>query len=155
MCGFLFKSMTEEKKNNHKERRRHERELAFQALFQIDFHDEKDRNDGIEAVLTDDGEKSSGYASYLTHVVLNNLADIDACISGYLKKGWTLKRLPEAEKTILRVACAEMRYLAQPKEISINEAVELAKRYAAENAPSYINGILNHMGRDLEANAEQ
>lgn len=151
-AAFLTgKNMTEVKKQN----RRYERELALRAVFQIEFHqDAQDLQKGIAAVIGSDagfehGHESSGYAAYLVDVVIDHLASIDEKIAQYLRKDWHMNRLPGAEKAILRVATAEMCYLDQPLEIAINEAVELAKRYCDEDAPRYINGILNNLGHHL------
>lgn len=147
-------------KETRKTKRRHERELAFRALFQIDFHkDENDLNKTVTETLEGDAgfendQNASGYAAYLVRTVINHLDEIDRDIMKYLRTDWSFDRLPKTEKTILRVACAEMRYLAQPKEIAINEAVELTKRYAEPDATNYINGILNHMGCDIEKQAQ-
>ncbi|WP_329887406.1 transcription antitermination factor NusB [Pseudoramibacter faecis] len=151
-AAFLTgENMTEAKKQN----RRYERELALRAVFQIEFHqDARDLQKGIAAVIDSDAgfehdHGSGGYAAYLVDVVVDHLTAIDERIAQYLRKDWRMDRLPGAEKAILRVATAEMCYLDQPLEIAINEAVELAKRYCDEDAPRYINGILNNLGHHL------
>jgi N utilization substance protein B len=55
---------------------------------------------------------------------------------------WELHRLPQIDRDILRLATAEMFYLEVPKEVAINEAVELAKRYSTADSYRFINGVL-------------
>ena len=67
---------------------------------------------------------------------------VDTEISDNLKK-WDLDRIGKVELAILRLAVTEMLYVEDiPMKVSINEAVELAKSYADDSAPKYINGVL-------------
>ena len=137
-----------------KKGRRRERERAFRAIFQMGFHQDSDELvQGIDQVLEGDAgfeeeDESNGYARLLATTVLDHTGDIDQMLSQYLRKDWHLDRIPSAEKAILRLSTAEMIYLKMPKEIAINEAVELAKQYGNAEAPNYINGILNHLAKD-------
>ena len=156
------------------EKRRRERERALRAVFQLDYHkDEKDLKRAVMAVASgeagfdeedpqafepsDDTEgknsqakEDTRYAELLCGTVIEHRESIDERISRYLRKDWPFERIPEAEKAVLRVAVAEMVYLKMPKEIAINEAVELAKQYGDDNAPNYINGILHRMSVDIK-----
>ena len=80
--------------------------------------------------------------------VLGNRDTIDGYIRKYLKEDWALDRLPNAEKAILRLSIAEMLYMETPKEIAMNEAIELAKKYGDEDSTKYINGILNNFANE-------
>ena len=59
-------------------------------------------------------------------------------------KGWALDRINHIEKSIIRLALYEIRYMDIPYEVSVNEAVELAKRYGEEEAYSFVNAILDN-----------
>ena len=61
-------------------------------------------------------------------------------------QGWKTKRMGKVELTILRLAVYEMDYDEEiPEKVAINEAVELAKKFGGEDAPSFINGVLAKM----------
>ncbi len=65
--------------------------------------------------------------------------------------GWTISRMPNVDICILRIALYEMMHRKDiPHSVSINEAVELAKRFAGEKSPAYINGILGTLSKQLE-----
>lgn len=65
--------------------------------------------------------------------------------------GWTINRMPNVDICILRIALYEMMHRKDiPHSVSINEAVELAKRFAGEKSPAYINGILGTLSKQLE-----
>ncbi len=142
-----------------KESKRHkERELALWGIFQEDFNLDG-KNEKIDCFIEDYpeeemnseiAEEAGGYASQVIETFKENRTEIDKMISKYLKKNWDLSRLPKAEKAILRLAAAEMFFVPEevPKEIAINEAVELTKKYGEEDGSRYVNGILNNMAKE-------
>ena len=73
--------------------------------------------------------------------VHENMAEIDAVISA-AAKGWDLERMNKVDLAILRLAVYEMRFGETPVGVAINEAVELAKKFSSDEAPSFINGVL-------------
>ncbi len=82
---------------------------------------------------------------------------LDALISDHAT-GWSLQRIAPLERSILRVALAEMLYPRElpgqqpiPAEGAIDEAVETAKRFCGADAPAFVNGILGAVQRELEA----
>ncbi|MDO4288064.1 MAG: transcription antitermination factor NusB [Eubacterium sp.] len=143
---------------SHKMSRREERELALRGIFQLDFHDTAaDRDVSIDKFLELAGQgdpedevtgESTGYARQIIDAVITHQEDIDGLIKKYLKQDWEFSRVPKSEKAILRLGAAELVYLNIPKEIAINEAVELAKTYAELESKGYINGILNQIAQN-------
>ena len=80
--------------------------------------------------------------------------EIDADISRFLKKGWSLSRISRTSLTILRLALYEIKYLDSiPESVSVNEAVELAKKYTIDES-GFVNGILGSFIRSREGDAE-
>ena len=73
--------------------------------------------------------------------------DIENQISKNLKSGWSIERISKVNISILRIAIYEMIYGKLPYKVVINEAVELAKKYASSNDASYINGVLGAVSR--------
>lgn len=79
------------------------------------------------------------------------LPELDAEI-GRLARGWTLERIAPLERAIMRVALHELRHLEDvPAEVSIDEAVTIAKRYCGAEAPGFVNGILAAAAREAVA----
>ena len=63
--------------------------------------------------------------------------------AGKASSGWSLRQMGRVELTILRLACFELRFDENiPEKVAINEAVELAKKFGGEEAPSFVNGVL-------------
>jgi transcription antitermination protein NusB len=87
------------------------------------------------------------YASALAERVIAQADDLDARISA-AAEGWPAERLGSVERSGLRVALVELEGDDVPDEVAINEAVELAKRYASDEAARLVNGILGKIARE-------
>lgn len=82
------------------------------------------------------------YMKNLLNKFFENQEVVDGLINKYAKN-WTVDRLAKVDLSIIRVSITELLYFGDvPKKVSINEAIELAKRYCDEKSPSFINGIL-------------
>ncbi len=126
------------------------RENAFILIFEKNF-----RNDGIEDIINDAIEaRDFEYDSYVETVfrgVFENAESVDGLISENLK-GWRLERLTKVALSLLRLAVYEMLYMSDiPLGVSINEAVELAKKYSTQEDAAYINGVLGTIAKAVES----
>lgn len=128
--------------------RRKSREIAMQLLFEMAINKEE-----ISLIIENfkentDIELSDVDFSYIIRVLngfSTNCKVIDETISKYLVK-WTIERLPKMSLAILRMATYEILFEEDiPEKVSINEAIELAKKYGDDSAPSFINGVLNNI----------
>ena len=139
-----------------KERRKIERELALYGLFGMEFNGQTEPASEIIENFTDDDQtkklkKTNGvYADKVMLAFYNNKERVDELIEKYLSTGWTLDRIAKIDKAILRLAVTEMLFTEEliPKEIAINEAVELAKKYGQEDSRKYINALLSNLIRN-------
>jgi len=140
--------------------RRELREHTFLLLFRREFHSKEEMEeqlsfyfDGIE--LSDEGEAEARYRMLPTpqgadaekvkeryHAIVERMEEIDSILAPAIT-GWKLERVGTAEREILRQALYEMRFDEEvPEKVAINEAVELAKKFGAEMAPGFVNGVL-------------
>src|SRR5919205_100872 len=81
------------------------------------------------------------FARETAQAVAARAPELDARITA-AAEGWTADRLGAVERNILRIGVHELETGSVPKEVAINEAVELAKRYASEDAARLVDGIL-------------
>src|SRR5690625_1382058 len=119
-------------------KRNDDRKKAFQTLFQLDFNKEE-----VEIFINDisEGYENTFYNRIISGVV-NHLEKLDEMIEQNLEK-WSIDRLAKVEKTIIRMAIYEIKFMEDiPKKVSINEAVELAKKFGDEQAGQFVNGVL-------------
>ncbi|MCT4776527.1 MULTISPECIES: transcription antitermination factor NusB [Exiguobacterium] len=123
--------------------KRHEaREKAIQTLFQIEVS-KLEVDEAIEFAL--DGMDSDPFYEQLVVETLEKKDEIDELLIENLKN-WRLDRLGNVERTILRMATYELLYVETiPDKVTINEAVELAKSFADEEAAKLVNGVLGNI----------
>ncbi len=125
-------------------RRSRARELALQALYQVDLTQDDDRKQ-IDAFLNDqESEKEPReFARSLVHGTLDNQEEIDAMISE-VTQNWALSRMAVIDRNVLRLAAHELLHREDiPPKVSINEAIEIGKRFSTTNSGAFINGILD------------
>lgn len=136
--------------------RRSMRETAFQLIFEMAFHKDPVAVRIDEAVLCRELQ-SDDYIIAIVTSVQKNLAVIDAQISEYLTN-WRIERIPRVTLALLRLAvCEFMLFPDIPVSVSINESIELAKKYATDEDGAFINGVLGTLARKnsyIKANVE-
>lgn len=120
-----------------------------QAVFALYQHDLTGR--ALEDVFEND---TSDFARALAVETLDERDSIDATLERFIKEGWTLSRVAPLERNIMRVAVHELNSGDVPREVAMDEAVELAKRYCSADAPRFVNGILGSILRELPAVSE-
>lgn len=126
--------------------RRAAREVAAKLLYQLEIQKE-DRDQQIEYVLNENefSGKDKQYVSQVARGVFDNIEYIDGIIETY-SKGWKITRISKIDLSILRLSIYEMKFRDDiPFNVSINEAIELAKKYSADESGSFINGILGQI----------
>jgi N utilization substance protein B len=90
------------------------------------------------------------FVDSLVRATLDHRDAVDAAIT-QISRSWRLDRMARVDRNILRLAVAEMLYLPDiPARVSINEAVELAKRYGAAESPAFVNGLLDSAIKSLD-----
>jgi transcription antitermination protein NusB len=87
------------------------------------------------------------FAHELAAAVAAHAPELDTAITA-AAEGWTANRLGAIERNVLRIGAHELETESVPPEVAINEAIELAKRYASEDAARFVNGILGRIARE-------
>lgn len=96
-----------------------------------------------------DIEEIKEFGNYLARGVLANLDKIDSVIAA-VSTNWSLNRMHKVDLCILRLAVFEMLFCMDiPLNVSINEAIELAKKFSSDDAKSFVNGLLARVADDL------
>jgi N utilization substance protein B len=131
--------------------RRKAREAAIQMLYQLDLSGESiERAIAVyEQHLGAPGECDE-FAVELVRGCHAALAEIDVKIRE-VSRHWRLERMARVDRNILRLATFELLHLpGVPRKVTLNEAIELAKRFGDENSPAFINGVLDRIATELE-----
>lgn len=123
--------------------RREARELLFTLVFEYSYKKDTDYTQIYAVAMSQRNIEDDEYLKDSFEGIVLNCEDVDRRISENLN-GWSMARLSKATLAILRVSVYEMLYRKDiPFNVSINEAVELAKVYDDDKAPKFINGVLN------------
>lgn len=128
------------------------REAAMQLIFEQLFGGEGKTQALVDLIDYEPSENDRAYIDMVVAGVKEHAADLDAEISACLR-GWTLARLSRVDLAILRLSTYEMKYASLPAAVSINEAVELTRKYSSESSCPFVNGVLGTISRKLAANA--
>lgn len=131
-------------------RRRKSREFALQVLYQLNIT----KQDAIQALtqfeanFLSDGETDE-FLKRLVLGVLEHFPELDRLIEKY-SENWRLDRINIIDRNILRMALFELLYCEEiPPKVTINEAIDLGKRYGSEDSGSFINGILDRIQNEV------
>lgn len=131
--------------------RRKAREYALQMLFQWDI-----TRDAIDQIATnffenyDEPPAVVNFARLLVTRTVEHVEEIDAFIQRHAEH-WRLNRMAVVDRNLLRLATQEFIYDKEtPKNVVINEAIEIARRFSSQESPQFINGILDSIKKELE-----
>ncbi len=134
-------------------KRTRSREFALQILYQADI-----RHEDIKSILSDFWKSQSQsseelepsimeFAENLAQGTQENIKQIDTTISSYAQN-WQLERMAVIDRNIMRMSCYELLFLDDvPPKVSINEAVDLAKKYGDLESGKFVNGILDKINK--------
>jgi N utilization substance protein B len=124
--------------------RRKAREYALKILYMIDI-----RKEPPEKIIeefwknVEEKEKIKSFANEIVNGVIEKIKEIDEIISS-VSLNWNIERMSYIDRNILRIGTYEIFFRNDiPKAVSINEGIEISKKYGDEDSPKFINGILH------------
>ncbi len=125
------------------------RECALQILYQVDI-----RKDPVDKLFLDFWRENeaeaevSDFANSLVIGAIKNMKKIDETISSYASN-WKLSRMAVIDRNVLRLATYELLFCPDiPQKVSINEAVDLAKKFGDMESGKFVNGILDKISKE-------
>ena len=136
--------------------RREAREAVFGLLFETEFRS----TEPVEIIYSTSTENreipNDPYIYAVYFGVAEHRSELDAMIEKHAK-GWTVSRMSRVSRSVLRLSCYEMMFMREsvPVRVSINEAIELSKKYDSDKARGFINGILNAVKNELLSEQKQ
>ena len=131
-------------------KRRKSRESALQVLYQLDITKQGDP----KTITTWEAHFSSSegidkFAKRIVEGILDHAREIDQLIERF-SENWRLDRITLVDRNILRMAIFELLYCDEiPPKVTLNEAIDLGKRYGSEDSGSFINGILDRIQKEV------
>jgi len=131
--------------------RRKSREYALQLLFQEELHHQKPRQlFGLFWQENPSPEDIVEFTQKLVEGVMRNIKEIDQMIEK-IATNWKISRMALVDRAILRLASFELIYCQEiPASVTMDEAIEIARKYGTEESASFVNGILDKIAKDLK-----
>ncbi len=135
-------------------KRKEAREHAVQLLFEVEFKTDESIEEIYELSVDNREIPNDEYIRRVYFGVYENKDKIDELI-GSSSNGWKTHRLTKLSRSVMRVCVYEMLFEEIPYSVSINEAVELTKKFDDPKARAFVNGVLNGIKDRLEKNDNQ
>jgi N utilization substance protein B len=142
--------------------RRKARETSLQLLYEIDLGQKSaeeilssERLPWQRSILSEldpneDPKQIEDFVRQIVEGVSRNVREIDRLIESH-STHWKISRMAIVDRNILRMAVFEILYCKDiPPSVSINEAIEIGKRFGTEESGAFINGVLDHIAKDLK-----
>ena len=125
--------------------RRELRENIFKMLFRVEFYEEEEMKEQLgllDEEIEGISEEDLNYMNQKCSNIIANIAEIDEAINA-AATGWKTTRMGKVDLSIIRLAVYEIKFEEDiPTKVSINEAVEIAKKYGTDDSASFVNGVL-------------
>jgi transcription antitermination protein NusB len=138
--------------------RRKARECALQMLFAADVAGT--RGDQLARTFwseLSDGDLEPGAQEFATRLAMGTLAHLDEVDEHIRSRAehWRISRMALVDRNLLRLAVYEFLHEPTPRTVTINEALEIARRFSTYEATQFINGILDAIKRDLDRDSPE
>ncbi len=118
------------------------RENIMTILYQINVYRSEKMNYDLESILEENKANDDKFIITIVNGVLEKEKDLDKVINKYMQD-WTISRLGNIDKAIFRMSVYELLYTDTPHIVSINEGIELSKKYSDEKITKMLNGVLD------------
>jgi N utilization substance protein B len=130
------------------------RKRAVDAIFAADLRkvspEELLEQTRVQVADRQNQDEIFGYAKEIVLGVIENHQEVDDVLETYAE-GWSIERMPNVDRAILRVGIWEILYSDTPDAVAVSEAVELAKEYSTEESGGFINGLLSRVAGTRKA----
>ncbi len=130
--------------------RKEARRTLFALLFETEFKSEELPEVIYNSALEDRNIPEDEYIKSVFFGICEKSAELDAIISKYAK-GWRADRLSKVSRTVIRLSVYEILYADIPANVSVSEAVDIAKKYGEDKSRAFVNGVLASIVKDVEA----
>lgn len=125
------------------------REVIMKVLYQIDMFNEAKVDFDLNDLIKEQLEVENSFVNDTINGILTNRDKITELANKYLNE-WSLDRLNKVDQAILSLGIYELMYTDTPSVVSINEAIELSKKYSDEKVTKMINGVLDKIYHEEE-----
>ncbi len=130
--------------------RKDERIKVMTILYQVETYENAKIEYDLDSIIKENTNNKTEFAKNFVTGVLNNKEELDTLGNNYLEN-WTVQRLDRLGRIIYEMGLYELKNMDTPKNVTINESVELAKNYASPELSKMINASLDKYKKELES----
>lgn len=135
--------------------RRKSRQRALQILFAWDSRRQpvdEVINSYYDSLLSEEKPERDPFVADLVRGTVDHMEELDSQITKHAEH-WRMERMPAVDRNVLRLAVYEMLHGGTPAAVTIDEALELARKYSGEESVQFVNGVLDAIHREMAAKA--
>lgn len=125
------------------------REVIMKVLYQIDMFNEAKVDFDLNDLIKEQLEVENSFVNDSINGILSHREEINKLANKYLND-WSMDRLNKVDQAIISLGIYELMYTDTPSVVSINEAIELSKKYSDEKVTKMINGVLDKIYHEEE-----
>ena len=127
------------------------REIIMKVIYQINILKSTNLDYDIKLLIKEQIEVENDFVNDTVNGIVKNQENINKLANKYLEN-WTIDRLNKVDQAILSIGIYELMYTKTPSVVSINEAIELSKKYSDLDVTKMINGVLDKIYHEVEDN---
>ncbi len=127
------------------------REIIMKVIYQVNILKNGNLDYNIESLIKEQLEIQNEFVNETVQGIITNQDEINSLANKYLNN-WTMNRLNQVDQAILSLGIYELKYTKTPSIVSINEAIELSKKYSDSDVTKMINGVLDNIYHSEETN---
>ncbi len=128
------------------------RENAFKLIYSLEIQKTENIQEQIDLYFESNNITDKNAQEYITNAIMGtekNKENILKDIEQNLKEDWKINRISKMDLAILKLAIYEIKFSEVPYKVSINEAVELAKKYGEDKSKNFVNGVLASIVKEI------
>ena len=120
------------------------REIALHIIYKINIFDAANVYYDVNDLIKEEYEVENDFVNYLVNGVIEKKSELTNLVNKYMSD-WALNRLNKVDQALFLLASYELKYLVTPSIVSINEWVEISKKYSDEKITKMLNGVLDNI----------
>ena len=120
------------------------REIALRIIYKINIYNDANVYYDVDDLIKEEYEVENDFVNFLVNGVIEKREELTNLVNKYMSD-WTLNRLNKVDEALFLLASYELKYLDTPSIVSINEWVEISKKYSDDKVTKMLNGVLDNI----------
>ena len=127
------------------------REIALRIIYKINIFDDANVYYDVDDLIKEEEKIENDFVNSLVNGVIEKKDELTSLVNKYMSD-WTLSRLNKVDQALFLLSSYELKYLDTPSIVSINEWVEISKKYSDEKVTKMLNGVLDNIYHSEDVN---